>query len=65
MCFEEYVPGSLSVKEGRLKFIQADRRQGRRLVPLQGSAGGEVSSQWRLGIRTVEDRKDGEEGPPP
>ena len=62
MCFEEYVPGSLSVKEGRLK---ADRRQGRRLVPLQGSAGGEVSSQWRLGIRTVEDRKDGEEGPPP
>lgn len=62
MCFEEYVPGSLSVKEGLLKFIQADRRQGRRLVPLQGSTGGEVRSQWRLGIRAVEDRKDGDEG---
>lgn len=48
MCQEVCLSGGL------LKFIQADRRQGRRLVPLQGSAGGEVRSQWKLGIRAVE-----------
>lgn len=57
------MPGSLLVKEGLLRYTQADGRQGRRLAPIErecwwGAEPEEPVETWHWSRR----RKDGDEG---